>query len=100
MAASLGRYRITSPATSELFRAAMRRAIDDGSRRIDLVLVDIDTQKTLEIEFTLERTVYREMSAEYLGRLADNGVATISATTHTDLNDTPAHLTLVRRVTP
>lgn len=100
MAASTGRYLITSPATSELFRAALRRAIDDGSRRVNLILIDLDTQMAREVEFTLDRTVYREMNAEYLGRLADNGVATISATTHTDLNDTPARLTLIRRATP
>ena len=56
MAAGLGRYTITSPPTSRELRDLLDAAIDDGSRKVRLVLADIDTHETLETEFTLVRT--------------------------------------------
>mgnify|MGYP006136702745 CR=1 FL=1 len=100
MAANLGRYTITFPATSRELRKLLDVAIDEGSRTIGLTLMDIDTHENLEAEFTLGQARYRDMSAEYVGQLDDHGVATIVAVTHTDLNDTPARLTLARRSTP
>lgn len=100
MAASLGRYTITSPATSRELRDVLDAAIDEGSRTARLVLTDIDTHETFEIEFTLIQARYRDMSAEYLGKLPDQSAATINAMIHPDLSDTPARLTLVRRNTP
>lgn len=100
MAASLGRYTITSPATSKELRDQLDAAIDEGSRTARLVLSDIDTNGTFEVEFTLIQAQYRNMSAEYVGKLADQSAATITVMIHPDLNDTPARLTLVRRTAP
>lgn len=100
MAAGLGRYTITSPPTSRELRDLLDAAIDDGSRKVRLVLADIDTHETLETEFTLGQVRFHNMSAEYIGKLNDHGVATIIAMTHPDLKDTPARLTLVRRPAP
>jgi hypothetical protein len=100
MAASLGRYVITSPATSRELREHLDAAINEGSRTAGLALSDLDTHETLQIEFTLVQARYRDMSAEYIGKLPDQGAATITAMTHPDLSDTPARLTLVRRPTP
>lgn len=100
MASSLGRYIITSPATSQELRDMLDAAIDEGSRTVRLSLSDIDTHETAETEFTLTQARYRDMSAEYIGKLPDQTAATIIAMTHTDLSSTPARLTLVRRITP
>ena len=100
MASSLGRYKITSPATSRDLREMLDAAINEGSRTVRLSLSDIDTHEIIDTEFTLGQARYRAMSAEYIGKLSDHGAATISAMTHTDLSGTPAQLTLVRRPTP
>jgi hypothetical protein len=99
MASSVGRYIIVSPATSQLLREILDDAIDNGSRTINITAAHEDGAK-IDAIFTLTQARYRDMHAEYLGELHDNGVATIVAMTHPDLGDTPARLTLVRRDTP
>lgn len=100
MASTVGRYTISSPATSQLLREALDEAINTGSRSLELTATDIDTGEEVSLVFTLTQARYREMSAEYVGELQDKGVATIVAFTHSDLGHTPARLTLVRRDTP
>jgi hypothetical protein len=100
MAPGMGRYLISSPATSAELRDALQAAIDAGTRTVPLSCTDIDSQETAQFEFRLVQTRYREMSTEFLGTLADQSTATIVVMTHPDLSSTPARLTLARRHTP
>lgn len=100
MAPHLERYEITSPRTSRSLRAQMRVAIDNGSRTLELRLRDNRTSSAFLTEFRLRQARYGVMSTEYLGELTDLGIATITVMTHTDMDDTPARLTLARRPTP
>ena len=100
MAPNLERYTLTFPETSRSLRHAMRAAIDDGSRRIEIVLFDEISLSVVAAEFRLRQTRYGDVTTEYLGELSDHGIATIIAETHPDLEATPARLTLARRPTP
>lgn len=100
MASSMGRYIISSPATSFEVRELLRAAEDDGNSTVPLTASDATTHETLEIEFMPTQMRPRGMSTEYIGMLADGGIASIMVMTHPDLSDTPAQLTLVRRITP